>query len=61
VKYILYRQHNRDRLGTVLKLATKLFLSSVSPILFKVIRQPDRDRAALIQSFIIFRPVFDTV
>lgn len=34
---------------------------SIMPALFKILRQPDRDRAALYQRSVVFRPVLDTV
>lgn len=39
----------------------EVFLSSVHPGRFKIVRHPERDRAALYQGFVVFRPVLDTV
>lgn len=49
VKYVLHRQHDRDGLLAVIKLAAALFVSCVAPALFEIIRHPERNRTALHQ------------
>ena len=47
MKHTLHRQHDVDRLGAVLKLAATLLFSIILPTLFKILRQPNRDRSTL--------------
>lgn len=61
MEHFFYRQHDLNRLVTVVKLTAALFFACVQPVLFKSIRQPERNRAALCQRFVIVRPIFDTV
>ncbi len=61
VKHLLDRQHDFNGLVTIIKLAATVFLTCVPPGLFKIIRQPEGDRAALYQRFVVFGPVLDTV
>ena len=61
VGYFFEGQYDFNRFVVLVKLTAMLLLTAIQPGPFKIIRQPEGNRASLRQGSVMVRPVLDTV